>query len=111
MSSLAILEQPQLEVLYVFHNQLESLRVAGSPNLRQIKANNNRLTQTELRGLAQLEKLYLFDNQLEIVDIAEAGALRYLDVRHNPMPDDFYDYLDSLPGLTSLHDGNADDWN
>lgn len=111
LSSLAILEQPRLEVLYIFHNQLESLSVVGSPDLRQIKANNNRLIQTELRGLPQLEKLYLFDNQLEIIDIAEAGALRYLDVRQNPMPDDFYDYLDSLPGLTSLHDGNADDWN
>jgi hypothetical protein len=48
--------------------------------------------------------------QLEIIDIEESAKLRYLDVRHNPMPDEFYDYLDGLVGLTSLHDGNAEDW-
>jgi hypothetical protein len=31
-------------------------------------------------------------------------------VRHNPMPDELYEDMDALPGVTILHDGNADDW-
>lgn len=99
-----------LKVLYAFHNKLRHISIEGCPELTQLKANNNQLQEAHLGNLPVLKKLHLFNNELETLDIKSLKHLRYLDVRQNPMPDDFYDYLDTVKGLTSLHDGNAEDW-
>jgi len=110
LKKLAIQNCSALKALYAFHNKLQHISILGCTKLAQIKANNNALKHAELIELPALKKLYLFDNELEILNIKSLGGLRYLDVRQNPMPDDYYDYLDSVKGLTSLHDGNAEDW-
>ena len=110
LSALDVSQKPDLESLFAFHNPMQALTITNCPSLKTVKANNARLVSFTTTLVPNLEKLYLFDNQLEIIEIDPNGTLRYLDVRHNPMPDEFYDYLDSLSGLTSLHDGNAEDW-
>lgn len=110
LASLTLTDHPNLKLLYVFHNPITELSVTNALELTTLKANNGQLTSVTLNNTPALTKLYLFDNQLEIIDIEPLTLLRYLDVRHNPMPDDFYDFLDARPDLTSLHDGNAEDW-
>lgn len=110
LAELIIIECSHLQQLYVFHNHLSRLKVAHCPKLMAIKANNNQLSFAAFTALPILKKLYLFNNKLDKVEIAPLKNLVYLDVRQNPMPDDFYDYLDTIDGLTSLHDGNAEDW-
>jgi len=109
LSQLTISRLPKLEKLYVFKNALTHLVLTNLPALVQFKANDNHLEQITLSQLPKLKKVYLFNNQLTVMPI-DLPAMRYLDVRHNPMPDEFYDELDALSGVTALHDGNADDW-
>ncbi|TQV71173.1 hypothetical protein FKG94_20000 [Exilibacterium tricleocarpae] len=99
-----------LAELYLFNNRLTALELRNMPVLVRVKANSNRLRSITLADVGALTKLYLFNNKLETMDITSLKALVYLDVRQNPMPDEFYDFLDEQPGLTALHDGNAEDW-
>jgi protein phosphatase 1 regulatory subunit 7 len=101
---------PKLTKLFVFKNQLVELRFTDLPELTQVKANNNALNLLTLHSTPKLTKLYLFNNQLEHLEIKHQPQLRYIDVRQNPMPDEFYDFLDEQSDLTARHDGNADDW-
>lgn len=110
LTELTIQDCDSLKVLYAFHNKLQRINIQGCSELTQLKANNNVLKIAVLTDLPALKKLHLFDNELETLNIKSLNHLRYLDVRQNPMPDEFYDYLDSVSDLTSLHDGNADDW-
>lgn len=100
----------KLKKLYLFRNQLTELSLENLTSLQELKANNNVLVTMEMMDVPELEKVYLFDNQLEDIALAPLSALTYMDVRHNPMPDELYDEMDELPGVTILHDGNADDW-
>lgn len=100
-----------LTTLYAFKNKLISLDIDNVPLLSTIKANNNELINLSINNAGNLVKLNIFNNQLEIIDIKKLSSLKYLDTRQNPMSDEFYDHLDSINGLTALHDGNADDWN
>ena len=100
----------KLKKLYLFRNNLSQLSLSDLSSLTQIKANNNQLEQLTIGSTPKLEKLYLFNNQLESVELKELTQLHYLDVRQNPMPDEFYDFLDEQTHLTARHDGNADDW-
>ncbi|MFK8047856.1 MAG: hypothetical protein AB8B81_05420 [Halioglobus sp.] len=110
LTQLVVKDCDSLKVLYAFHNKLQRITIQGCSKLTQVKANNNALRSADLTELPALKKLHLFDNELEELHIESLNLLRYLDVRQNPMPDEFYDYLDSVNDLTSLHDGNADDW-
>ena len=86
------------------------MHLANLPALEQVKANDNKLELLLITSTPQLIKLYLFNNQLEHLEITTLTKLSYLDVRQNPMPDEFYDFLDEQSDLTARHDGNADDW-
>lgn len=110
LQRLTLSQLPRLEKVYIFKNRLTNLQVENLPRLTQIKANNNALDTVQLSATPQLVKLYLFDNQLELLDIEALSSLTYLDVRQNPMPDSFYDFLDKQDHLTARHDGNMDDW-
>ena len=110
LRQLALADLPRLEKVYIFKNQLASLRVENLPLLTQIKANNNTLIAMQLLATPKLAKIYLFNNELEFLDIEQLPSLTYLDVRQNPMPDSFYDFLDKQDHLTARHDGNMDDW-
>ncbi len=101
---------PNLQKVYASGNRLESLVLEDLPALEIIKANNNELLTFEYQGLPQLEKIYLFDNELETMDIYQMPKIKYMFVRQNPMPDELYEEMDKLPGVTVLHDGNAEDW-
>ncbi len=100
----------KLTKLFVFKNQLTELSLTELPELTQVKANDNLLKLLTFQSTPKLTKIYLFNNQLESVELKELTQLHYLDVRQNPMPDEFYDFLDEQTHLTARHDGNADDW-
>lgn len=110
LQQLTVSELPKLTRLYIFKNQLASLHLANLPALEQVKANDNKLESLMIKSTPRLAKFYLFNNQLEHLEITTLSKLSYLDVRQNPMPDEFYDFLDEQSGLTARHDGNADDW-
>lgn len=110
LSQLKLSQLPRLKTLYIFKNRLVKLHLETMPQLVQIKANNNQLTSATMIAAPKLSKLYLFDNQLEYFELNDLLSLTYLDVRQNPMPDDFYDFLDAQSYLTARHDGNMDDW-
>lgn len=111
LSELHLANLAALEECYVFNNELTTLSIKNTPRLIKLKANNNRLKELHFASSEGLSKLYIFDNKLEKVDMKTLPHLSYFDARHNPMPDEFYDLLDSIPSLTALHDGNAEDWN
>lgn len=100
----------QLKELYLFNNKLTELTLTDLPELIKLKANSNKLLQFTTRNVGKLEKVFLFDNELEFVEIKDLPGMIYMDARHNPMPDEFYDFLDEQTGLTVLHDGNSEDW-
>ena len=110
LQQLTVSQLPKLTRLYIFKNRLTQLHLATLPTLEQVKANDNKLELLKIKSTPKLAKLYLFNNQLENLKIATLAKLSYLDVRQNPMPDEFYDFLDDQNGLTARHDGNADDW-
>jgi len=110
LTELQLTDLPSLEECYVFKNQLTQLSIENTPVLSKLKANNNKLNTLSFSNSKQLSKLYIFDNDLKKVEMSTLPVLTYLDARHNPMPDDFYDFLDSVESLTALHDGNAEDW-
>lgn len=99
-----------MEEVFAFSNKLTSFELDNLPKLKQIKANSNQLTQFSYKALPELEKIYLFDNLMEMIDIYNLPSMRYMDVRQNPMPDELYEKMDALSGVTILHDGNAEDW-
>lgn len=110
LKGVTLLEAPKLNKLFLFKNKLSDLSLNNLPSLTQVKANDNNLELLTVTATPNLIKLYLFNNQLESIDLIATPQLRYLDVRQNPMPDDFYDFLDEQDNLTARHDGNADDW-
>ena len=110
LKQLAIINLTQLKQFYAFSNQIEDLRLDDLPSLEQFKANNNGMKTFHYQNLPTVNKIYLFDNELETMDIYQLPALKYLDVRQNPMPDELYEEMDRLKGVTVLHDGNAEDW-
>lgn len=101
---------PELEELYFFGNRLPQVRLHDLPGLKQIKGNASEIEHFEYQNLPSLEKIYLFDNKMETIDINRLPAMKYMDVRQNPMPDELYEDMDKMPGVTILHDGNAEDW-
>ncbi len=103
-------ELPALTKLFFFDNRLNTLELADLPALEEFKGNHNGMKSFTYTNLPRLKKIYLFDNLLETIDIHRLPALQYMDVRENPMPDDLYEAMDALTGITFLHDGNAEDW-
>ncbi|TQV82796.1 leucine-rich repeat domain-containing protein [Aliikangiella coralliicola] len=110
LNRLILSQLPKLQKVYIFKNQLTKLNFNNLPQLTQLKANDNQLDSVNLASTPLLTKLYLFNNQLEYLEIKNLPELRYLDVRQNPMPDEFYDFLDDQSDLTARHDGNMEDW-
>lgn len=110
LSTLVLVNLPALREIYAFGNKLTSFELADLPKLEQLKANSNELLQFSYRNVPSLEKIYLFDNKLETIDIYNLPSMKYMDVRQNPMPDELYEEMDVLKGVTILHDGNAEDW-
>lgn len=110
LRTLELKDLPGLQKAYASGNRLESLTLINLPALEIFKANNNKLLQFHYQDLPLLEKIYLFDNELETMDIYQMPKLKYMFVRQNPMPDELYEEMDKLPGVTVLHDGNAEDW-
>ncbi len=110
LNRLTLTDLPKLNKLYLFRNDLLQLSLKNLSSLTQVKANDNQIKQLKLTALPKLAKLYLFNNQLKHVELQSLSQLHYLDVRQNPMPDEFYDFLDEQDNLTARHDGNADDW-
>lgn len=110
LSTLTLTNLPALRDVYVFGNKLTRFELADLPELEQLKANSNELLQFTYKDVPSLEKIYLFDNQLETIDIYNLPSMKYMDVRQNPMPDELYEEMDVMKGVTILHDGNAEDW-
>lgn len=110
IEKLEINNAPQLTELFFFDNPLPFLSLHDLPRLTLIKGNANQLTTFHYKNLPALEKIYLFNNKLTNIDINHLPALRYMDVRQNPMPDELYQRMDNMNGVTFLHDGNAEDW-
>lgn len=100
-----------LEKLYIFANQLTNLQLTQLEKLETLKANNNLIEVFQHQALKALNKIYLFNNKMESMEINGLPSLKYMDVRENPMPDELYEEMDKLSGVTVLHDGNAEDWN
>ena len=100
----------QLKTLYLFRNKLTTVNLQGLVNVDKFRITQNKLTQIDIRPMKALKQGYLFDNQLEDLPIDGLDQLEFLDVRQNPMPDELYDFYDSLTGVVISHDGNADDW-
>lgn len=100
----------KLSEVYIFGNQIERLSLENLPKLTQFKANSNGMRNFSYQGLPAVSKIYLFDNELEMMDIYQLPSLSYMDVRQNPMPDELYEEMDKLKGVTVLHDGNEEDW-
>lgn len=110
LSYLTLQNLPNLRECFVFKNRLQRISIDNLPNLIKLKANVNQLVELNIVRVNKLEKLYLFNNQLKEISMTSLPVLSYFDARQNPMPDEFYDYLDSIENLTVLHDGNAEDW-
>jgi len=111
LKSIEISDAGRLEELYLFNNSLSDFDATGLKSLKKLRINQNKLESIKLENLEVLEKVYLFDNQLPDLDLStNLPKLSFVDARSNPMPDEVYDYLDSLEGITIPHDGNAEDW-
>lgn len=107
---LELSQLPALGKLYFFDNRILTLALADLPALAELKGNNNGMKTFTYSTLPQLQKIYLFNNLMETIDIHNLPALKYMDVRQNPMPDELYEKMDAMSGITFLHDGNAEDW-
>jgi protein phosphatase 1 regulatory subunit 7 len=101
---------PALGKLYFFDNHILALKLSDLPVLEELKGNNNGMKTFGYSALPRLKKIYLFNNLMETIDIHQLPALQYMDVRQNPMPDELYEKMDAMGGITFLHDGNAEDW-
>lgn len=111
LESIDISGADKLGELYLFNNKLSDFDATGLAALKKLRINENKLESIKLENLEALEKVYLFDNQLPDLDLStNLPKLSFVDARSNPMPDEVYDYLDSLEGITIPHDGNAEDW-
>lgn len=110
LQKLELANLPSLKNLYFFGNRLPQVTLADLPSLTQIKANSSEIVEFSYKNLPSLEKIYMFDNQMETIDIHNLPAMKYMDVRQNPMPDELYEDMDKMEGVTILHDGNAEDW-
>lgn len=110
LHALTLGDLPSLSKLYFFDNQIISMELANLPQLEEFKGNNNLLNTFNYKNLPNIKKVYLFNNQLQTIDIHQVPKLQYMDVRENPMPDELYEEMDAMPGITFLHDGNAEDW-
>ena len=101
---------PSLEKVFLFANHIKKLQLIDMPQLQELKTNNNEIISFHYDNTPQLKKIYIFNNQLETINIHDLPALQYMDCRENPMPDELYDEMDRMDGITFLHDGNAEDW-
>jgi Leucine-rich repeat (LRR) protein len=110
LTEVTIARLPELTEVFLFRNRLAAATLEDLPKLKEVNANANRLTRFSYSNLPIVEKIYLFNNELEHVDINNLPSLQYMDARQNPMPDKLYEEMNALPGVTILHDGNADDW-
>lgn len=110
LEGLTLDQMPNLIEVYIFNNNLKNLTLTNLPTLQRFKANSNVIQTFTYRNLPVLKKVYLFDNEMEHIDIYSLPSMKYMDVRQNPMPDELYEKMDQMKGVTILHDGNADDW-
>ncbi len=110
LEQLTIAGLAHLQSVYMFANRLTEFHIANLKSLQILKANNNQLERFSYANTPELKKIYIFNNQLETINIYDLPALHYMDCRENPMPDELYDEMDQMRGITFLHDGNAEDW-
>ena len=110
LESLHISGLSRLETLYLFRNKLQTVDLSGLSSVKKIRLMQNGLKKLDITALTSLEAGYLFDNDLEDLQITGLNSLQFLDVKHNPMPDELYDFYDEQEGIIINHDGNSDDW-
>lgn len=110
IKKLILSDIPTLEAVYVFGNGLQHLEVHNLTNIQVLRANNNKIEFFDYSNAPNLNKIYIFNNKLESINIHDLPAMQYMDCRENPMPDELYDEMDRMEGITFLHDGNAEDW-
>lgn len=110
LETLELSKLPNLKELYFFGNNIHKVHLGDLENLARLKASSSEIEVFSYNNLPKLEKIYLFDNKMETIDIYKLPAMKYMDVRQNPMPDELYEDMDRVKGVTILHDGNAEDW-
>lgn len=110
LESLQISDLGRLETLYLFRNNLQTIELSGLSSVKKVRLMQNDLKKLDITPLTSLETGYFFDNDLEDLQITGLNKLQFLDVKHNPMPDELYDFYDEQEGIIINHDGNSDDW-
>ena len=93
ISSLNILDNLDLEELYIANNQLTTIDVSKNIKLKKLDVGENNLTNLDVHFLSDLESLSCYKNQLTAINlysnkklvsfIANENQLKQVDVRQN----------------------------
>lgn len=76
------LDNPNLRLLNVNHNQLKSLDLNRCPKLNNLEAESNGLMNLKMSS-KEVDSLYLARNRLEELDLSEQTKLERLDAKQN----------------------------
>jgi Leucine-rich repeat (LRR) protein len=99
---------PNLQILYLNHNQLESLpdSIGNLANLQELHVNHNQLESlpNNIGNLANLQELYVHNNQLESLpnNIGNLANLQKLYLEYNQL-ESLPDNIGNLANLQTLH--------
>jgi len=75
LTSLEVINCPNLKFLSCGNNKLTNLDLSGCPNLKTLRCPNNLLTNLDLSQNINLEELYIYDNNFSQQDLSFLSQL------------------------------------
>ena len=85
LTSLNIVEAPDLFILKCYNNKLKELNVASCPKLEVLDCKDNQLQKLDVSHNNILEQLYASNNKLTELNIGNQQFLKYLDCANNTL--------------------------
>ncbi|WP_298222591.1 T9SS type A sorting domain-containing protein [Flavobacterium sp.] len=83
LTSLQLINMPNLVNLDCGWNQIPTLDLTGAPNLTDVQASSNLLTSINLAGVSNLSSLRVSTNNLTNLDFTLVPNLRFFEGEHN----------------------------
>lgn len=100
LENVVITDDFSTEVLDLRDNEISSITLVNMPNLHTLYLSGNNLTSLILDGLSSLRTLVYTDGTLESVSLANMDSLEYVDLSNNNITDIT---LINLPNLKNLN--------
>ena len=83
LTSLTVVEAPELFILKCYNNELTELNVAACSKLEVLDCHNNKIQTLDVTNNTILEQLYASDNRLTDLKVGRQPSLKYLDCAVN----------------------------